>query len=226
MIVIQNLNLILKNFKLKDISLQISEGEYMVLLGPNGCGKTTLARAICGLLRVDSGKIILNGRDVTNLEPRFRNIGFVPQDSGLFPNLTVEENVLFTLVVKGMKKRFALDSAQNIIASFGLEKILKRYPYNLSGGEKQKTALARALVGKPEILILDEPLSTLDPMAHTEISDILSHINESFKMTTLHICHNLHEASKLADRAAIMSNGCLEAVGKLDEIKPKLCNNI
>ncbi|HPN84943.1 MAG TPA: ATP-binding cassette domain-containing protein [Victivallales bacterium] len=209
------------NFAVRDLSLEISEGEYFVLLGPNGSGKTLLVNAICGLIRLSSGRIILHGEDMTNTEPRFRNIGYMPQDCGLFPHLTVEENIIFTPNAKGVGKIKALKESREIVHSMGLENLAKRYPYNLSGGEKQKVAIARALAGRPKMLILDEPLSALDPAAHAEILEKLLRINSEFKVTTFHICHNRNEASQLADRVAQMTDGKLVAAGQIEDLRQK-----
>ncbi len=222
MISLEKISLRAGNFEIRELSLEISAGEYFVLLGPNGSGKTTLVSAICGMIRIDAGRIILNGRDVTELEPRSRRIGYVPQDYLLFPHLNVEENIIFTSRSRGVARKDALLSSAEIISSLDLDRILKRFPYNLSGGERQKVALARALAARPDILILDEPLSSLDHARRLEMSQNLSSINESYGLTTIHICHSLDEAEKLADSAALLVDGKIRAQGSLKTIKEKM----
>jgi ABC-type sugar transport system ATPase subunit len=176
---------------LLDISdLSINREEYFIVMGHTGAGKSLLLKSIAGLIVPDNGSVILNGSDITNVEPRFRNMGYVPQDSSLFPHLTVQENIEFPLNIKRMKKQEMSKKASEIAESLGIISLLKRGTQNLSGGEKQKVALARALICKPDILLLDEPVSALDAKNKDEICAVLQKVHSDFNITTLHVCHD------------------------------------
>jgi len=164
---VESLNLTAGGFQLEDISFRVEKGEYFVLMGRTGSGKSLLIQSIAGLIRIDSGVISIGDRDVTNLEPRFRDIGYVPQDSGLFPHLNVEKNILFPLRVRGLWG-LSTDGLAPVVEAIGIEYLLGRSIQHLSGGEKQKVALARALAYKPSLLLLDEPLSALDEPSRNE----------------------------------------------------------
>ena len=162
MIGIKNLSLTLGNFSLRDISLEINDGEYYVILGPTGAGKTVLIECIAGLHRIRQGEVRLNGNDITHLAPEERNIGYVPQDYVLFPFLKVIENIAFGLKYAGDEKPKLRERAETIAGFMGISHLLQRDIRSLSGGEKQRVALARALAPSPRILLLDEPLGALD----------------------------------------------------------------
>lgn len=227
MIEIENIGVKIENFSLKDISLNINRGEYFALMGPTGAGKSVLVKAICGLIRIDSGKIRIFGRDVTALEPGKRKIGYVPQHSGLFPHLNVRQNLEFAINLKG-KHRKAQDTSgiSQIIEALDLKPLLTRKVDGLSGGERQKVALGRALAAEPELLILDEPVSALDEVARRKVCEEIMNIHKSFNITTVHICHNLDEANTVASRIGIINDGRFVASGSFKELSADKENEI
>jgi ABC-type Fe3+/spermidine/putrescine transport system ATPase subunit len=206
-------------FELCRLSIDIAEGEYFVLLGPPGSGKTIFLECLCGLKKIQSGRIRIGGRDVTSLEPRSRGIGYVPQDYALFPHLSVERNITFGLRAHGRAETDISETADLL----GIRHLLSRSIDGLSGGEKQRVALARALVLKPRILLLDEPVCALDEVTRQQVCAQLSDIQHRLGLTTVHVSHNLEEAFSVADRAAILHQGLLQQVGTLDELlrRPK-----
>ncbi len=206
-------------FELRRLSIDIAEGEYFILLGPPGSGKTIFLECLCGLKKIQSGRIRIDGRDVTNLEPRRRGIGYVPQDYALFPHLSVEQNIIFGLRAHGYEETNITETADLL----GIRRLLSRSIDGLSGGEKQRVALARALVLKPKILLLDEPVCALDEVTRQQVCAQLSDIQRRLGLTTVHVSHNLEEAFSVADRAAILHQGVMQQIGTLDELlrKPK-----
>lgn len=206
-------------FELQHLSIDIAEGEYFILLGPPGSGKTIFLECLCGLKKIQSGRILIDGHDVTSLEPRKRGIGYVPQDYALFPHLSVEQNITFGLHAHGHTETNIYDTTDML----GIRHLLSRSIDGLSGGEKQRIALARALVLKPKILLLDEPVCALDEVTRQQVCAQLSDIQRRLGLTTVHVSHNLEEAFSVADRAAILHNGLLKQVGTLDTLlrKPK-----
>ena len=203
---IDKLSLHAGEFELRDFSLDIAENSYFVLMGRNGTGKSLLLKAVCGLKDIDSGRITLNGRDITYLEPRYRNIGYVPQNTALFPHLDVRANILFALKVDGVKENKAAAMIEPYVKSLALEPLLNRSVINLSGGERQRVALARALVRDPQLLVLDEPVSALDEEARGEICRMLRRVQEEVGITTVHVCHNRVEAEMLSDEVYFMGS--------------------
>lgn len=218
MIKIRGLSKRLKDFNIEDIDLDIKEKEYFVILGPTGTGKTVLLELIAGLVCPDRGNIFFNGEELTELPPEERNIGMVYQDYMLFPHLNVKENITFGLKVRGVKREERERALKKIVRLFRIEHLLTRDVKNLSGGEKQRVALARALITAPRILLLDEPLSALDPGTKEQLQENLKELHERLETTTLHITHDFNEALALADRIAIMHNGKIVQTGKPEEI--------
>ncbi len=218
MIRIENLSLTIGSFSLRDVDLEIDDGQYFVLLGPTGSGKTLLIECICGLLRPDSGRIEIGGEDVTHAAPRLRRVGYVPQHSALFPHLRVRHNIDFAL----KSHRIPLDErrrrVQPLVEMLGLRRLLDRWPAHLSGGERQKVALARALASRPRLLILDEPVSAMDEPTRERLCSELRHIQQELAVTTLHISHNMEEALSVADRAGVFRDGCFAQVGPIGEL--------
>ncbi|MBM4025741.1 MAG: ABC transporter ATP-binding protein [Planctomycetes bacterium] len=206
------------SFTVQDISLTVAEGEYFVLMGMTGCGKSLLLKAVCGLAQIARGRVRLRGRDITGLEARFRNIGYVPQDGGLFPHLDVLRNITFPLTVAGMKPVAARSAVEGIVASLGLEELLVRSVAYLSGGERQKVALARALARKPELLVLDEPVCALDEPTRRDTCRELRRVQEEFAVATVHVCHSRDEAALVSDRVGVMCEGRLLDTGTLQEL--------
>lgn len=196
-------------FRLEGISLTIPPGDYGVLMGKTGCGKTTLLEAVCGLKRVLRGRIHLGDRDVTTLKPAERGIGFVPQDAALFHTMTVYDHLAFALRVR----RWTADAIETRVSELaellGIDALLKRYPHGLSGGEAQRVALGRALAFRPRILCLDEPLSALDHATREEICALLARVQSELGVTVFHITHDLHEAARLAQHIFRLENGVI-----------------
>ena len=218
MLRVEELSLRVGNFRLHEISLRILPREYFVLMGPTGSGKSLLIRSICGIIRIRSGAVWIDGQNVTDLEPRFRRLGYVPQDYALFPHLNVERNLIFPLEAAGMRRREALGMIAPVVESLGVGPLLKRSTANLSGGEKQKVALARALARSPKLLLLDEPVSALDEPTRHEICPILRRTQREFDVAAIHVCHSIEEARLVADRVGVMSQGRLVQVGTLKEL--------
>jgi ABC-type sugar transport system ATPase subunit len=199
-------------FNVGPVDLDIKKGEYLVIMGPNGSGKSLLLKAICGIHSIEGGKIFIAGKDVTNLSPRKRKIGYVPQNSDLFPNMSVKKNIQFSLKVRGTGEVTAGKRVAEIAGILKIEHLLDRSTHHLSGGERQKVALARALASDPELLVLDEPVSAVDESARSEICNDLLFIQKKFQITTIHVCHSKDETQSVADRVGIMNNGVLQKV--------------
>jgi len=206
------------DFEVRDVSLDVARGEYFVLLGPNGSGKTLLVSCLCGLIRARAGRIEIGGRDVTRAEPRLRRIGYVPQDYGLFPHLDVARNVTFALRAAGVRRAAALAAVAPLVETLGLGRLLDHRPDTLSGGERQKVALARALALRPSLLLLDEPVSALDGPTRAEVLEQLRRVQREFAVTTIHVCHSIDEAAAVADRAGVMIAGRLVQTGRLEDL--------
>lgn len=209
MIHVLNLSLTAGAFKLQDVTLEVPTGRYAVLMGRTGCGKTTLLETICGLRPIQGGRIVLRGRDVTDLKPAERNIGYVPQDRALFPTMSVREHLAFGLRLRKRPTRQINARVAELAQMLAISHLLERRPANLSGGESQRVALGRALAPNPSILLLDEPLSALDHQTRADILRILHSFRGHHEMTTLHITHNLEETRALADLLFTMDGGRL-----------------
>ena len=207
MLLLQNIHLKLGAFCLKDLSLHVNRGEYMVILGPTGTGKTVLLETVAGIHTVRDGKIFIHGQDVTWLPPEKRQIGIVFQDYALFPHMTVRKNITFGLGLKGKSKKKTEKAVRKIADFLDINDILDRRPGNLSGGEKQRVALARALALEPYILLLDEPLSALDHQTQDRLKYELKRIHQETGITIVHVTHDLTEAFFLADHMAVMKDG-------------------
>ncbi|MHA1230428.1 MAG: ATP-binding cassette domain-containing protein [Candidatus Helarchaeota archaeon] len=208
-----------ENFSLKNINLKIKKGEFFVILGPSGAGKTLLLEIIAGLHYVDTGKILFNNKDITFLPPNKRNCGFVFQDSALFPNRKVWKNIIYGAVLQNrMNYKQAVKEAEKLLKLFNIDHLTDRYPETLSGGEKQRVALARALIIRPDILLLDEPLSSLDYNTMVFLKKEIKKIHHEFEITTIYVTHNRIEAMSLADRIAVLNNGEIVQIGTPEEI--------
>ena len=218
MIRIRDLSFRAGDFHVRDVSLDVAPREYFVLLGPNGSGKTLLVSCVCGLVRAEAGTIEIDGLNVTGAEPRLRRIGYVPQDYGLFPHMDVAANVTFPLRARGVSRATALGQVSPVVETLHLERFLGRNPATLSGGERQKVALARALAGRPKLLVLDEPVSALDGPTRVEVVEQLRRVQREFGVATIHVCHSLDEAMAVADRAGVMIEGRLVQTGLLEAL--------
>ncbi|MGC9398189.1 MAG: tungstate ABC transporter ATP-binding protein WtpC [Anaerolineae bacterium] len=216
---IEDLCVDLGEFHLRGIDLEIGAGEYFVVLGPTGAGKTVLLETIAGLFAPQRGRILMAGEEITNRPPERRGVGFVYQDYALFPHLNVAENIAF-----GLKQRKDLGSlaiekrVEEIGRMLSIDPLLHRRPRTLSGGEQQRVALARALAVEPQLLLLDEPLSALDPETREGLQQELARLHHELGTTTLHVTHDFEEAVALAQRIAVMHEGRLVQVGEPEEI--------
>ncbi len=218
MIRVDNLHVIFPGFCLKDINLSINKGEFFVIIGPTGAGKTLLLEALAGLAPIESGRIFIGDIEVTNLPPERRNIGIVYQDYALFPHLTVLENIKYGLHFHKIDKIEAQSRLDWLLDLLNLRSLLKRHPTNLSGGELQRVSLARALMINPAVMLLDEPLSALDANFKEEVQTELKKLHQETDITFLMVTHDFSEVFSLASRAAVMNQGRIEQSGELEEI--------
>ena len=191
----------------ENIDFSAEEGEFVTLLGPSGCGKSTLLRCIAGLTEVDSGKVLLQGQDIVPLPPQKRTIGMVFQSYALFPNMTVEKNVAFGLKMQKLASGEIQKRVMEVLALVELTEFARRYPHQLSGGQCQRVALARSLVTRPRLLLLDEPLSALDARIRRHLREQIRHIQRELKLTTLFVTHDQEEALTMSDRIVLMNRG-------------------
>ncbi|MEJ2038235.1 MAG: ATP-binding cassette domain-containing protein [Desulfosarcinaceae bacterium] len=223
MLRLENVGVKLGAFRLREASLHVRPGTYLVLLGPTGTGKTVLLETIAGVHRPRSGRIYIKDRDATHLAPERRHLGIVYQDHVLFPHLTVFQNIAFGLRFKGTPGPEIRKSVEEMADFLEIGHLLKRRPSRLSGGERQRVALARALVIKPYVLLLDEPLSALDRATRSRIQNELKRVHAEFGVTIIHITHDLAEAFFLADQLVVMKNGRILQEGSPEEVsrRPK-----
>jgi len=199
MIEIHNLSVRQGKFALEGITLDVPPGRYAVLMGKSGCGKTTILEAVAGLRPVTAGTIALAGRDVTHLRPMARNLGYVPQDGALFTTMTVRDNLAFALEVRGDSGVHIEKRVNELAGWLEVTHLLDRRPHFLSGGEKQRVALGRALASHPPVLLLDEPLSSLDDDTRDTLVEWLIRLRDSREVTVLHVTHHSSEADRLGD---------------------------
>lgn len=206
------------NVVLKDLSLEMEEGTLNTLLGPSGSGKSTLLRSIAGLEAIDKGEVIIGGRDLSNVEPRDRNLGMVFQHYALFPNMNVLDNVKFGLEMQQVASDEKNRRAREMIQLVGLSDKENAYPPALSGGQQQRVALARSLVTEPDVLLLDEPLSALDAQIRIGLRQQIKEIQQNLKITVILVTHDQEEAMTMSEKIFVMNNGNIEQVGTPSEI--------
>jgi molybdate/tungstate transport system ATP-binding protein len=218
MIRVENLGVRFTDFALRDISLKVARGEFFALLGPTGAGKTLILESIVGLLPLAAGRIRIDGRDVTGLPPEKRGVSIVYQDQALFPHLNVGQNIRFGLRYQSGHPEKHSDRLARLVDQLGLARLLNRSVDHLSGGEKQRVALARALAVAPAVLLLDEPLSSLDPNFREEIRLLLKKLHADGALTVLMVTHDFAEAHFLAQRAAVINRGRIEQIGTVPEV--------
>jgi molybdate/tungstate transport system ATP-binding protein len=215
MIQVQNLSIRFPGFALQDIFLTLENREFFSLLGPTGAGKTLILESIAGLVQPSGGRILINDRDVTGLPPERRGVGIVYQDQALFPHLSVRKNIAFGLRYHRKSVVLSDQSIDLLVKRLGLISLLDRSVHDLSGGEKQRVALARALAINPAVLLLDEPLSSLDPNFREEIRQLLKYLHRETAITVLMVTHDFSEAHFLAQRVAVINAGRIEQVGRV-----------
>lgn len=203
---------------LKGISLSVKHGEFVTLLGSSGCGKTTTLRIIAGLENPDGGRVLLDGKDVTNTEPNKRDVNTVFQNYALFPHMTVAQNVAYSLRLKRKNKQYIEKEVGEVLSLVQLEGYEKRMPSELSGGQMQRVAIARALVNKPCLLLLDEPLGALDLQLRRQMQLELKALQKRLEVAFIYITHDQEEALNMSDRIVVMREGRFEQIGSPDQI--------
>jgi ABC-type Fe3+/spermidine/putrescine transport system ATPase subunit len=218
MIRVENLHVELGGFALQDINLTVSKGEYFIILGPTGAGKTVLLESIAGLNPVKRGMIWLDEKDITNQKPEKRGISIVYQDHVLFPHFSVRDNILFGLKLRKKTPQEMLAVQEWLVDLLGIAHLLNRKPHTLSGGEQQKVALARALSTKPDVLLLDEPLSALDPETREAVQEELRKLHRTLNNIVIHVTHNFEEAMALGTHVAVIGEGQIKQVGTPEQI--------
>ncbi|AMO60243.1 ABC transporter-like protein [Mycolicibacterium phlei] len=201
-----------------DLDLHLDDGSMTVLVGPSGCGKTTSLRMLAGLEKVSSGVIRIGDRDVTNLEPKERDVAMVFQNYALYPHLTVRENIAFPLRAKKINRADALRRADEIAASLGLGNLVGRKPKDLSGGQQQRVAIGRAIIREPAVFLFDEPLSNLDAKLRVEMRTELLRLQRELGVTSLYVTHDQEEAMTLSDRIVVMRDGRVAQSGRPEEV--------
>jgi putative spermidine/putrescine transport system ATP-binding protein len=206
------------NTVVKGFDLAVQKGEFVSFLGPSGCGKTTVLRMIAGFEAPTSGRVVIDGRDVTDLAANKRRIGMVFQAYALFPNMNVAANIAFGLKIAGMAKAEQDARVEEMLKLIGLSHLATRYPYEMSGGQQQRVALARALAPKPQVLLLDEPLSALDAKIRVSLRSEIRDIQRQLGITTVFVTHDQEEAMSISDRIVVMNAGRADQIGTPAEV--------
>lgn len=209
------------NHVLKGINLEINKGDFVTLLGPSGCGKSTLLRCLAGLEQISGGQILLDGEDITNKDPKDRNIGMVFQQYSLFPNMTVEENLSFGLKLQKLGTSEINRRVKDAIDMVELKGKEKEYPANLSGGQQQRVALARGIVMQPKVLLLDEPLSAIDAKLRKSLQTSIRRIHKNLGLTSVFVTHDQDEAMVMSDVIHLFHDGKIEQSGSPVEVYTK-----
>ncbi|HEM3701673.1 TPA: ABC transporter ATP-binding protein [Streptococcus suis] len=213
---------------LKNLTFDIQEGEFFVLIGPSGSGKTTTLKLINRLIEQTDGDILFQGKRLKDFDLRDLRLetGYVLQQIALFPNMTVAENIALIPEMKGLNKEETLKKSRELLTKVGLDpdSYLDRLPKDLSGGEKQRIGILRAIIANPKVLLMDEPFSALDPISKGQLQDLIKDLHEEFKMTTVFVTHDMDEAVKLADRICLMRAGEVVQLGTPDELRNQPAN--
>ncbi|HEL2423711.1 TPA: ABC transporter ATP-binding protein [Streptococcus suis] len=214
---------------LKNLTFDIQEGEFFVLIGPSGSGKTTTLKLINRLIEQTEGEVFFQGKRLKDFDLRELRLetGYVLQQIALFPNMTVAENIALIPEMKGLGKEETLTRTRELLTKVGLEpdSYLDRLPKDLSGGEKQRIGILRAIIANPKVLLMDEPFSALDPISKAQLQDLIKELHEEFKMTTVFVTHDMDEAVKLANRICLMQDGQVVQLGSPDELRNHPAND-
>lgn len=212
-----------RDFEIRDVSFDVEKGDYFIILGPSGAGKTLLLETIAGIFKPQSGRILLEGKEITSLPPEKREIAYIPQNYGLFPHMSAFENIAFGLKLKKLTREEIRREVEQIAEIMEIKHLLERNVRKMSGGEQQRVAVARALVLKPKLLLLDEPFSSIDPSLKNKLMREMKKWRKEFGFTAIHVTHSFEEAMVLGDRVAVMLGGRIEQVGSIGEVfsKPK-----
>jgi molybdate/tungstate transport system ATP-binding protein len=218
MIALRDLSVAMGDFRLNGITLEAGEGDYFVLLGPSGAGKTVLLELIAGLRRPDSGEVVLNGTNMSWVPPERRHTALVYQDYSLFPHMTAAENIAFGLKMQKRSSKEIQERVDNLLADFMISSLKDRYPGSLSGGEQQRVAIARALATNPSVLLLDEPFASLDPRSRNECIKVVQDLKNTRSITIIQVSHSHDEAYALADKVVVLLGGTVVQSGTPDEI--------
>ncbi|AUG99478.1 sn-glycerol-3-phosphate ABC transporter ATP-binding protein UgpC [Pectobacteriaceae bacterium CE70] len=209
---------------IRDVSLEIPEGKFCVLVGPSGCGKSTLLRLIAGLEDVTGGQVYINGQDVTEQEPKLRDIAMVFQSYALYPQMTVRENMGFALKLSKMPKKTINQKVDDVAALLGLEKLLDRLPKELSGGQRQRVAMGRAIVRNPQVFLFDEPLSNLDAKLRTQVRAEIRELHQRLHTTSVYVTHDQIEAMTMGEMIVVLRDGVIEQSGTPLELYDRPAN--
>ena len=209
---------------LHGVTIDIADGEFVALVGPSGCGKSTLLRMVAGLEELSSGQILINGEDVSDLDPKDRDIAMVFQSYALYPHMTVEKNMGFALKLDGVSRAETKRRVRDAAEMLGLENLLDRHPRNLSGGQRQRVAMGRAIVRAPEVFLFDEPLSNLDAKLRVQMRHEIKQNHQRLGTTTVHVTHDQIEAMTMADRIVVMHDGAIEQIGTPLELYDRPAN--
>lgn len=214
---------------LENINIHINDGDFFILVGPSGSGKTTTLKLLNRLIKQTSGDIFFQGKNIIEYNKRELrlNTGYVLQQISLFPNLTVEENISLIPEMKKINKNVIKDKTLKLLEKVGLEplKYLNKYPHELSGGEKQRVGILRAIIANPKILLMDEPFSALDPLSKSQLQDLIKKLHTEYNMTTLFVTHDINEALKLGDKICVMNKGKVIQISSPSEILKNPAND-
>ncbi|ASA77971.1 tungstate ABC transporter ATP-binding protein WtpC [Thermococcus sp. 5-4] len=207
-----------KEFRLREISFDVSEGEHFIILGPSGAGKTVLLEIIAGIIEPDAGRVLLNGEDITHWPPEKRGLAYIPQNYALFPHMSVFDNIAFGLKLRRVPRAEIERKVKEIAGVLGIAHLLHRKPKTLSGGESQRVAIARALVVEPELLLMDEPFANLDVQTRAKLLGEMKRWKRELGFTALHVTHSFEEAVSLGDRVGVMLDGRLVQTGSVRDV--------